>query len=214
MAKRIPSMRKHATIEVKSNLSLVARERGKIVERREGHNIWVALGSEYLAHIIAYPSMSPLTTIRDDRVRYMGVGMGGTRQLALPTANASPLVAPYPGTNAQTDADETVQRLERPVRMTGGSSNFPYSPTDEWLAQVQAPPTFPDATSITFRRLIQENEVSYGVFDIVPLSEVGLFTNAANPNVYNNTLLAYDTFATLSKTEKVAIEISWTLRFA
>jgi hypothetical protein len=38
-------------IEVRSNLSLVARERVKIVARRDGHNIWLNLGREYLASL-------------------------------------------------------------------------------------------------------------------------------------------------------------------
>lgn len=209
----IARMLRNVTIPVKQNLKLIARERGKIVARREGHNIWVNLGSEFLAQLIAYSDMSPLTPYRDDRTRYMGLGIGGNRQLALPTANGAPYVTAYPGTNAQVDTDPDVVRLERPVRIGGTTSAPPYNVSDEWLAQVQAPPTFPTARSVKFQRLFTETQVSYGTFTTVPLSEVGLFTNAAAVNVFNNTLIAYDTFETLTKTDAIALQVDWTIRF-
>src|ERR1700761_419955 len=118
-------MRLFETIEVKSNLSLVMRERGKIVGRRDGHNIWLNLGREYLASLIAYSSFSPLTTERDDRIRYMGVGIGGNRQQMLSIANNPPYSVSYTGSNAQTDNDPTLARLERPVRISGSTDAYP-----------------------------------------------------------------------------------------
>jgi hypothetical protein len=102
------------TIEVKSNLILTLRERGKIVARRQGHNIWLNLGRNYLAGLIAYSNFTPLTPERDDRIRYMGLGIGGTRQNAPSVANNPPLSTSYPGTNLQTDTDPTIQGMERP----------------------------------------------------------------------------------------------------
>lgn len=205
--------RKEATVEVSSNLELTFRDRGKIVTRRRGHNIWLNLGREYLASLIAYSSFSPLTPERDDRVRYMGLGVGGSRQLAPGTANTPPIVTAYPGSNAQVDTDPSVLRLERPVRVSGGSTAYPGIITDTWLGQVQAPPQHPTTTSTTFRRLFSLLEVSYLPFQSVPLSEIGLFTHAANPNIYNNTMIAYDTFDTLSKTDAFELEVAWTIRF-
>lgn len=207
-------MRLCETVEVRQNLSLIARERGKIVARREGHNIWLDLGREWLAQLIGYATLTPgLTTFTDNRVRYMGVGVGGTRQLALGEVAIAPIVTAYPGTNNQTDIDPTVTLLERPVRVTGGSSAFPYDPGDEWLAQVQAPPTFPTASQATFTRVFSETDVSYSPYLTVPLSEIMLFLNGADPNAYNNTGIAYDTFDTLSKTSAFELEVNWTVRF-
>lgn len=206
-------LRRNATIEVKQNLRLTMRDRGKIVAKREGHNIWVNLGREYLAGLIAYSSFAPLTPERDDRVRYMGLGIGGTRQLALGVANAAPLVTAYPGSNANTDTDPTVTTLERPVRISGSTDPYPGQGTDVWIGQVQAPATHLTVTEVTFKRLFTQLEVSYGSFLTVPLSEVGLFTGAASTNVYNNNLIAYDTFDTLSKTNAFELEIVWTIRF-
>lgn len=212
--KSLPSgLRSHATIEVKQNLHLVMRERGKIIARRDGHNIWVNLGREFLASLIAYSSMSPLTPERNDRVRYMGLGIGGSRQLALSVANAAPIVTAYPGSNVNVDTDPTVTTLERPVRISGSSDAYPGQGTDVWIGQVQAPATHTTASEVTFKRLFSQLEVSYSPFLTVPLSEIGLFTNSAATNVYNNNLIAYDTFDTLSKTNAFDLQINWTIRF-
>ena len=128
-------------IEVKQNLSLTMRERGKLVDRRVGHNIWLNLGREYLAQLISYSSFSPDVPERDDRVKYMGLGIGGTRQLAPATANNPPVSPPYTGVNSQTDLDPTITTIERPVRVSGGSSAYPDVSGDAWLGRIQAPPT-------------------------------------------------------------------------
>lgn len=202
------------TIEVKSNLVLTMRERGKLKAKRKGHNIFLNLGREWLTQLIAYSSFSPLTPFTDHRIRYMGLGIGGNRQLAPATANAVPLVNAYPGTNMQTDIDPNVTRLERPVRISGSSTDYPaYLSTDVWIGQVQAPAIFPSAREVTFTRLFTQLDVSYTPYLTVPLSEVMLYTNAAAPNVYNNTGVAYDVFDTLSKTDAFELEVAWTLQF-
>jgi hypothetical protein len=198
-------------IEVKQNLIITARERGKIIARREGHNIWLDLGREYLAQLLAYSLMSPLTAERDDRIRYMGVGIGGNKQLALGVANAEPYLSAYPGTNAQTDSDPSVTTLERPVRVNG-SEGAPIG-TDEWLGQIAAPATHPTASQVKFIRTFSTTDVSYGSFLSVPLCEVGLYTGLADINVYNNSMVAYDTFDTISKTVAFELEFDWTIRF-
>jgi len=200
-------------IEVKSNLIITARERGKIVDRREGHNIFLDIGREYLAQLISFQSFGPDTPVRNDRVKYMGVGIGGTAQNALSTANSPPISPPYTGTNVQTDIDPTVTALERPVRVSGSSSAYPGIAGDAWIGTIQAPPDLSDATSVTFRRVFTSTEVSYAPFLVVPLSEVGLFTSAADPQNFHNAPIAYDTYATLSKTTATAFEYVWTLRF-
>jgi len=200
-------------IEVKQNLIITARERGKIVARREGHNIWLNLGREYLAQLIAYSSMSPVTPEVDDRIRYMGLGIGGSRQLQIGTANASPMVDAYPGTNAQTDSDADVLTLERPVRISGGATTYPGDVSDVWLGQIAAPAAHPTVTQTKFLRVFDTTEVSYGSFLSVPLSEVGLYIGSKDPNYYLNTMVAYDTFDTISKTSAFELEIDWTIRF-
>jgi len=201
-------------IEVKQNVKLFARERGKLVDRREGANIFLDLGREWLTRLISLSSFDPDVPVGTDRIKYMALGIGGTAQLALPTANAAPITPPYTGPNAQTDDDPTVTTLERPVRVSGSTGAYPGLAGDAWAGLIQAPPDYLTVPhEVTFTRVFTEVEVSYGPFLSVPLSEVGLLTSAANPENYQNTLVAYETFDTLSKTSAVALEVVWTLRF-
>jgi hypothetical protein len=200
-------------IEVKNNISMVMRERGKIIGRRESHNIWLNLGREFLASLLDYTSFTGPTPEQNNRIAYMGVGIGGNQQIALTTANAPPLSTAYPGTNNQTDTDPTVTALERPVRVSGGSSTYPGAGGDVWLGQVQAPAVHATPYQVTFSRLFAEGDISYNPFLVVPLSEVMLFTYAANPNVYNNTGVAYDTMPSIAKTNAFSLQIDWSVLF-
>lgn len=209
-------MKLRATVEVQNNLKLTVRERGKLVTVRDGHNIWVDLGREYLAALISLTAYGPDVPERNDRIKYMGFGIGGTRQVAPSVANVPPMSTAYPGTNTQTDLDPTVTTLERPVRVSGSTTvpSSPYSPSDVWLGTVQAPAIHSTPTQVTFRRLFLQTEISYSTYTSVPLSEVGLFTAAAAPTGQPfNTLVAYDTFDTISKTGAFEIEVEWTVRF-
>jgi len=206
-------------IEVKTNLKIIARERGKIVARRETHNIFLDLGREWLTRLIAYQSYAPDVYQRDDRVRYMGFGIGGTRQVAPGVADSSPIGGPGDpyeansavgiGGNIQTDVDAAVTHLERPVRVSGGAANYPGVGTDVWIGQIQAPAEHDTSTSVTFRRVFTQTEISYVPFISVPLSEAMIFTSEAAPSFYLNVGVAYDTFDTLSKTSAIAIEVEW-----
>jgi hypothetical protein len=205
-------------IEVKTNLAITARERGKIVDRREGHNIFLDLGREWLAELIGYQNPTSLQTFRDDRVRYFGLGIGGTRQLALINANSPPIggggvSGPYVGSNIQTDTDVAVSVLERPVRVSGTNSVYPGIGGDRWIGQIGSadPTTVPN--QVAFQRVFTQLDISYGQFTSVPLSEIMMFTSAADPENFQNTGIAYDTFDTLSKTTAIELEVVWTLRF-
>lgn len=217
-------MKLFENIEVKTNLKLIARERGKIVARRETHNIFLDLGREWISNLIAYEDYGPPEVYqRDDRVRYMGFGIGGSRQVAPGVANASPIGGPGDpyeansaagiGGNSQDDISRDVTRLERPVRVSGGSSNYPGLGTDRWIGQISAPVDHRTGTSATFVRVFTQEEISYSPFVSVPLSEAMLYTSLADPAFYLNTGIAYDTFDTLSKTTAISIEVEWTFTF-
>lgn len=216
-------MKFNEDILVSHNLKITARERGKIVDRRETHNIFLDLGREWLTQLIAYQSFSPDTYQNDDRVRYIGFGIGGTRQVAPTVADALPIggsggayeanSATGIGGNTQSDTNRAVTRLERPVRVSGGYAPYPGEGTDVWVGRIQAPVEHLSATSATFRRVFTGVEISYAPFISVPLSEAMLFTSSASPNFYLNTGIAYDTFDTLSKTSAIAIEVEWTFNF-
>lgn len=204
-------------IEVKTNLKLIARERGKIVEQREGHNIFLNLGSEWLAELMGFSNPTTETTFRDDRIKYLGLGIGGTQQIALATANAPPiggggLTGPYVGSNLQTDSDKSVSVLERPVRVTGTNSIYPGVAGDAWLGIIGSSDPTSVVKQVTFRRVFGQLDISFGQFLSVPLSEIMMFTSAAAVDNFQNTGVAYDTFDTISKTSAIELEVVWTLR--
>jgi hypothetical protein len=200
-------------VEVRNNVKFTMRERGKKVFEYENHNIWLNLGREYLASLIDYTSFTGPTPERNDRIAYMGVGIGSNQQIALTTANSPPLSTAYPGTNAQINTDPTVTALERPVRISGGSTPYPGAGGDVWLGQVVAPAVHTTATQTTFSHLFGETDVSYSPFLVVPLSEIMLFTFDANPSVFNGVGVAYSTFPTISKTNAFTLLIDWSILF-
>lgn len=206
---------------VKNNLILTLRERGKIVMRREGHNVWLDVGRTLLCNLIAYNDFSPLTAAEDNRPRYMGFGIGGSRQTLL-SAQLPPLSTHYPGTNLQSDVNQHLTRLERPVRFSSpGAPTLPsgtyptltYDPADVFLRQADAPPVSPTTTSRKFTCTIAEADVSYGLFGSVGLSEIGLFSNAAGINDYAASPVAYDTFDSIPKSSLFTLQVEWSIRF-
>lgn len=204
------------------NLTITLRERGKIVARREGHNIWVNRGREVLVKLMSFQSYSPDTFQEELRPRYMGFGIGGSRQNALGIANVPPCSTHYPGTNLQTDINAAVTALERPARISwvvdppsppsGSPGSYVYDAGDVWLRQV-TPAIHPLTTSILWSCSFTEADFSTTTFTAVPLSEIGLFLHGANPNVYNNPVVAYDTFDTITKTANFTMDVAWTVRF-
>lgn len=222
-------------IEVSVNVRIIARERGKIVARREGHNIWVNQGRQYLAEVIS-PLSSAFTAHYNDApvrvVQYMGLGIGGDSQL-LNIAGAYPtLDAHYPGQNLYDDETITVPYLERPVKVSGVAGTG--SSAGVWLNQVAAPPVFTGSpvTKVEFEALFDNADLQLGgSYPSVPISEIGLYLSNEsasrtseevydylNPPDYINAstrqkLIAYNTFDTISKTVSVALELHWEIQF-
>lgn len=211
-------------IEIKTNLRIIARERGKIVDRREAHNIFLDLGREWLTRLIAYQSYGPPAVYQSEaRVRYMGFGIGGSQQKAPDLSEQLPVGGPGGaygansatgiGSNTQTDTNRSVTRLERPVRVSGSSSGYPGVGGDIWVGEIQAPVFHETATSARFVRVFTQEEISYTPFAAVPISEAMLYTSEANPAFYLNTGIAYDVFPTITKTTAISLEVQWTFNF-
>jgi hypothetical protein len=224
-------------IEVISNLKIIGRVSGKKVPSlcREGHNIWVNLGRQFLPEVIspldgsfnAHYNDSPVRV-----VRYMGVGIGGEAQTATITGD---LATHYPGQNTYDDEDLgslSLAYLERPVKVTGtaGVGTAP----GVWMNNVAAPPTFSGTPihKVEFEALFLETDLHLsGAYPSVPLSEVALMLSDqvasrtseevydyVTPPAYINTgtrqrCVAYHDFTTLTKTASVTLEIHWELQF-
>jgi len=223
---------------IPGNVEIIVRERGKRVMKhcRHEHNIWVDLGREYLARVVA-----PNDALNDHHtepprefIKYMGVGIGGDSQTH-PAAYITPLSVDYPPAdigglpgqpgNQFTDDDLTVQTLERPVR-----TNLDSDP-NTWMEPVATPVVFLNSSkTVRFDHLFEPPDVNNAripAYTIVPLSEVGLFLAIEDPdagNVYDagapnyvgagrQKLVAYNTFEAIPKTISFSLEIRWELRF-
>lgn len=219
---------------MKANVFITLRERGKIVARREGHNVFVDLGRQWLSN---YISLLPGDVPADPRsIRYMGVGIGGIEQTEQAMVTSPPISLAYPvgfdphGTSGFEYKDycpisPTITTLELPVRVFG--SQNPYSvPTliDEWLVDM-APGwpyggiiTHPTPYSTAYRIILDGSlgHVVYGTFTEMPISEAGLYNNfSLNPTgfPYGNTLFAYHNFPAVIMTTAHTLEIIWHVRF-
>jgi len=209
-------------VELCTNIEFTIRERGKIVGRRASHNIFLNYGRDWFSRLISLSAFGPpLVPEQDARIRYIGFGIGGAKQTAASVLSA-PLSTHYPGPNTQTDIDPRASRLERPVRLgwgvgpnvpSGTWPNLTYDPGDVFLKSVQAPVEHPQPTTTRFRVVVTAGEIASATFLSVPISEVGIFPNSANPNLYNNQAISYDTFEPFPKTTGYDVEMTWSFRF-
>jgi hypothetical protein len=228
-------------IDVKTNVKIIARDdRGKKVPGlcREGHNIWVNLGRQYLAEVISPLNSSFAAHYADSPIRvtqYMALGIGGNSQLIDDIAGTYPtLDTHYPGQNTFDDTVLTVPYLERPVKVSGVAGVGTLAGV--WMNSVTAPPTFGGSpiTKVTFDCLFNYTDINLGgAYPSVPLSEIGLmlsnqqasrtsqevydYSVGAHPEHINYStrqrLIAYNTFDTISKTVAVAFEVYWEIVF-
>jgi hypothetical protein len=198
-------------IEVRANVEIIARERGKIVDRRDEHNIFVNLGREYLADRVHNTS--------SEWIKWMGLGIGSDEQTIDIAATYPTLDAAYPGQNIFSDSDPTLTVLERPVKLQNGTSNY-------WILETTL--SQPIATTAKFVYTFTETDVNLtGTYPVVPISEAGLYldgqTQTDNPYTGGSspdwigpnrqTVVAYNGFAPISKTPSISVEVRWELRF-
>lgn len=203
-------------LDVKWNIELIGYERGKKkVLHQRTHNIVVTTGRQMICEALSALSFGTGTFTRKGSsvIRYIGFGIGGTRQNTT-DASTSPLSDSYPsgygGTNTQTDADITVGQLERPVKATSGL----------WMREVAAPADYPTARSVRWTAHFLATDINVSPYTNMPISEIALFTSDADPTLPNGGagtypgptgfVAAYDTFLPIYKTAFFNIEARWT----
>lgn len=225
---------------MRSNVFITHRKGGKLVERREQHNVWTFYGNQYLAELVALngPQFLP-TPERVDRVRYMGLGIGGVTQFDS-LVDIAPLSTAYPVGSAErrnppdyaldgyTNGKEynrldptspRIETLERPIRRTGGVVPYPGGATDRWFIE---PPnlwhTHQSLQELTIHAMLDAvaGDFVYGAFTAagIPVSEAGLFTSSVEPaGAPYQSLVAYVGFDTILLSSTSQIEFVWRVRF-
>ena len=215
-------------IQLKSNVHIRVEERGKVRKDlcREGKNIWTYSGREWITLLMSYATTGFPNTAEDNRISYMGFGVGGDQQTILPIG--PPIDTDYPGTNVQSDTDPDIDYLERPARIWTAPA-----PDDEWLREITYPSTEwahipgPAGTSRWVRYYATftaaEFIATWG-YSMVPLSEIGLFHHGYSSyvladitNVYGGppvrpTPVAYHTFPSIPKTTDLELTVRWEVR--
>jgi hypothetical protein len=224
---------------MKSNVFIAHRRAGKLVECREVHNVWTFFGNQYLAEIVSLipPTASPQPE-RTDRIKYMGLGIGGVLQSDA-SVGSPPISTAYPvgsaelhyppdyslygySNGAQYDqsfpTSPRIETLERPIRRTGSQVAYPGNATDRWFIE---PPnlytTHQTTQELTVHALLDapSGDYIYGTFTDFPLSEAGLFTSdAADQGVPYQSLVAYVGFGTIVIDSTSELEFIWRVRFA
>ncbi len=192
-------------VTIVGTFSAVCRERGKLVPgtRRVGKNIWTLTGREYLARLMSYSAYgSPDTPSRNDRIRYIGFGIGSA------------------GSEVS-----SVSRLVSPIAYNTASGGL-------FLAELAIPTyPFQTAagfgTSVLYSREFSEEELSTAT--TVTLTEAGLFTDGsptASPTPFapgtrvltlaqatSQAPVAYKIFEPLNKTQNFVLQTSWEVAF-
>jgi hypothetical protein len=78
-------------VGVEGHVLVEIYERGKLIGIREGKNIWTLAGRSYLARHMSYKLDGAATVPeRDDRIAYIGVGVGSSPQVSSVTRIADP----------------------------------------------------------------------------------------------------------------------------
>lgn len=176
-------------------------------------------------------SASGMTTTPLDtrRIKHMGLGIGGLNQMvgivSLPPISTSYPPGADPNATAGNEYNKgypsspPISSLEMPVRISGGEDPYPGDPADVWLIQYPKFSSYIVAPgSIRFRGeiLSADNDILYGSFVQMPLSEAGLFLSDADVNdAYNpGKMVAYYSFDTiLLLLPGIDLEIVWTVSF-
>ena len=185
-----------ATLGIRGDMRIEARERGKLVTTREGHNVCTLSGREFLLERAVLSAVAPSRVqTRSDCLRYIGMGSGAQPEVSGVTSLVQPI--PYV-------AGEFLAPLNLPVWTldSGGSGT---------------------RTAVQLVREFSAGELSLGATVLV--SEAGLYSDG-DPNndmevgdtptdlatAGGRAPFFYRSFDPITKNTDRTIRIVWTIR--
>ena len=193
-------MRFIENIEIRSNVFLCMRERGKLVpgSRREGHNVFTVTGRNLLSKLIGWQTIgSTDIPFTHKRVRWCGVGIGSQLEVTTVATLNDPTLAS--GANYLA----ALQSVEFPDPTTI-RFNKVFGPTEITFGSAPVP--------VTEAGLFADvNPWDMGGTEDTQAS--GGFNTTLRPDVPNNPPVVYKTFEELNKTSDFSLEIQWDFRF-
>lgn len=218
-----PRRRLADSLHVGANVRLRLIDRNGVVQyEHQGHNVLTDTGRNWVTRLLVsstFPgsgaadrnmtsnngqsgntdTYSPVG--KTYRVRYVGVGVGGTLQTISP-----------PGPGGQTE-HAGVTGLERQVLVTATDYLRQVEPSDDTNDPLQ----FPDDYTVRIRALFDYDDISFAAQPTygtnVPLTEFALYTSQAALTVAGGSgLVCYHQVSPFSKTPDFALELVWELR--
>lgn len=199
-----PPVVEKEVVRVEGFFSAVCRERGKLVPgtHRSGKNIWTLTGSEYLPRLMSYAQYNNVSAdvpARNDRIRYVGFGIGTQPEVTSVTSLVSPV--------AYDLASGGLFLAELAI------------PTYPFQTSIAA-----FGNAVRYAREFAETELS--ILGSIVLTEAGLYTDGAPEEDYapetrnlglaeasNQAPVAYKTFEPLKKTQNFTLTMMWEVRF-
>ena len=202
-------------VDPEVNVYLTFRREGRIVARRESHNVFLNAGRAWITQRCGSSDFALGTPHTLEVIRYVGFGCGGALQSDPQFANSQAEIV-------------TVEALEDPISFSEalGVKTYLKSCDDQLPGDTTY---FPGNGRIVFVCGVAETEISYAaattaasnvnVGTSVPVSEIGLYLSSALPTDAGaaptgpNNMVAYNIFDPVFVTPDVSIQARWELRF-
>lgn len=189
-------------IELLSNFKAEARERGKLVSKREGHNVFTITGRNWLSKLVSWSTFgSPDIPYTHRRVRWIGVGTGSQNEVTSVSALNTP---------AKVNSTDYLALLD--------SVEFPTATSVRFIKEFGASEiSWAGAVSVTEAGLyVDTNPYDLGSGDGVEGSEdaqAAGVTTTLDHKVGTNPPIVYKTFEAIPKTVDYTLTVQWEFRF-
>jgi hypothetical protein len=183
---------------IESNVEFILRERGKVRERREGHNVFTVAGKNLLSKLMPWSFIGTTDVpYTNRRVRWMGVGIGSQLEVTTVSAINQPVLV------TDTDYLSAIQSVEFP---TSTSVRFIKEFGTGEITIVGTPVTITEAALFA-----DVSPANMGGTEDVGYS--GVSSTTLDPTAVANAPISYKVIEGLTKTVDFTLEIRWEYRF-